>query len=252
MRQLNNTTGLAILIEDIGVSVPAGLYTIPPERYLYFAASVNIDTLINSGQFVVVYKGVNLNSFDGRALIHELTDYVDVKLNGTVVKRHVSSIDLTGGFLTTDVGSGELQVSSGGIGGLYSIQFGLDGILNNDWLYTVLRTEPSDEIPAIVPFASQIRAISFSNRRNNSDFDLRIFRASMGTNNSSSTLISTTAVRNARHGIVYVNISVAAGNKLAIFCANAGDRPQDLIVILYLQTTSLVASNQQDNDSTDF
>ena len=65
-RDLEITTGLPILIDDIGLVVSVvPLYTIPPERYWYFASSSDIDGFIDSGAIIVRHDGIAFNACDG-------------------------------------------------------------------------------------------------------------------------------------------------------------------------------------------
>jgi hypothetical protein len=98
-RQINNTTAGQLFIDDIGVAIDPGIYTIPPERYWYFASSADIDPFIDSGDFVIINNGHTLDAFDGKCLIHEGTDYVDLKEDGVFKDRKTKEIDFTGGLL---------------------------------------------------------------------------------------------------------------------------------------------------------
>lgn len=112
-RALVNTTGGQVFIDDIGIAVdPSPLYVIPPERYWYFASSSDIDTAIDSGDLIVEQNGTNLNAFDGKCLIHEGTDYVDLLEQGTLVDRNTKEIDFVGCLLrVADKTEGKAEVS---------------------------------------------------------------------------------------------------------------------------------------------
>lgn len=71
---LKNTTASAIAIKDTGITIPAspGTYTIPPQDYLLWSASLDMITPINSGDLVVNNGVVDLAAYLGLAYIVDL------------------------------------------------------------------------------------------------------------------------------------------------------------------------------------
>ena len=69
-KTLNNSTGSAVALADVGVTVPAsGSYTIPQTDYPLFAASSNVVTKVGDGTLIVNDGSSNLSISDGIDLI---------------------------------------------------------------------------------------------------------------------------------------------------------------------------------------
>jgi len=70
---VKNTTAVAITINDVGITIAASptAYTIPPQDYLLWASSINVDTYISNGSFIVNDGYDDLKPQNGLLHIHE-------------------------------------------------------------------------------------------------------------------------------------------------------------------------------------
>jgi len=74
---IKNTTGSDVPIADTGVTIPASSqYTIQPQDYMLWAASVDVIALVSAGTLVVNDGAVNLNITDGTNFL-EHPDYAE-------------------------------------------------------------------------------------------------------------------------------------------------------------------------------
>jgi hypothetical protein len=72
VKVIKNNTGSAVLVSDVGITVPAsGQYTIPPQEYLVWAASDDVFTLINASTLTVNDGAADLPTFLGTAFLKD-------------------------------------------------------------------------------------------------------------------------------------------------------------------------------------
>lgn len=247
-RQLNNTTLADIFISDVGIAIPVGLYTMPPERYWYFASSEDIDPYITSGDLEVVHNGVTLSAFDGDCLIHEATDYTTIEKDNPsvqVVAQQAKTIRYTGPIFTVtkptddriDVG---VQLSGSAEGKEATYQFFKNGNINNAWMDHEGGSITSDGTPGVITANCRIRAATFSNNRDDSSIDLQFFRN--GTTLAS--LYFTWEIRNKRvawkTNSPIETLTFNAGDTLRVFGQTAGvggTKPRSVVVKITLINT---------------
>ncbi len=73
LKVIKNTTGSIVPVGDVGIQIPAsGAYTVPPQDYLLWSASVNAVTLINAGTLVVNDGTKDLTKKNGLAYLVDL------------------------------------------------------------------------------------------------------------------------------------------------------------------------------------
>ena len=254
-RQIQNSSGVSQFIDDIGVSIPAGIYTIPPERYWYFASSTDIDTLIDTGVFDIICKGVTLSDDDGKALIHEATDYTEIKINGVLFRNQVREVDFVGSFSAVDNGNASISIIANptvGAGGLYPLSFGSSSSSANYYLSHLMRPLGSDRAPAIVPVQSKIVAMTFTNDDTSVDVNVKVLSAPMGDPNDTATEIIDWELRNVKHAGGCFDITVNALDKIAVFMDDAGKNADDPRVIIWLTPISSICVEDSDDLGADF
>jgi len=131
---------------------------------------------------------------------------------------------------------------STGIGSLpgktYQISYGNSGVTTNKWL-EVGHGNPSNQSPHVIPFSSQLIAVTFSNKNDGVDCDVEIYIAPEGGGVSPKYNVLTWALRDVRLGrrtdVVASGIEFDPGDKIAIYVRDKGDSPQDTVVNVYLQ-----------------
>lgn len=108
---LENQTVSTIVVDDVGVPVPgSGTYDIQPQDYGYWAASVDIDTHLTSGDLILQRDGVDLSSDDAKELLHRLR-ILKVLNDSTLIKRDIIELDFDDSFDVTDGGYGRASIS---------------------------------------------------------------------------------------------------------------------------------------------
>lgn len=112
-REIKNLSGAPITIKDMGLILEVGeTRLIEYHEYARWAESSDLDPALDSNSAAICHSGVQLSAHDGKALIHDITDYVDLLEDGTLKDRKTSIIDFTGGLLkVTDRDDGKAEVT---------------------------------------------------------------------------------------------------------------------------------------------
>lgn len=185
--RLNNQTGSLVKISDVGDEVQASSFIDVPnyDRHKY-ADSIDIDPLVNGGTLVVEHPlGTLLNAFDGLCLIHEETYFhtseVDTPSVAVVTERTKVVRYIGPPWMVTNPAPGytyvELNLSNTAEGKEATYQFFNNGSnIQNKWLDHEGSNIPSDMTPGVVSANSKVRAITYSNDRDNTDIDIQIYR----------------------------------------------------------------------------
>lgn len=187
-RTIQNTSGSTILIDDIGVAISTTLYVIPPERYWYFASSSDIDTFIDSGDFIVSHNGTALSPFDAKCLIHEATDYMSTEVDTPLVSGvnyQTKNLRFQGPiFVVSRPQEGDtyvgLRLSGSAEGKEAGYQFFNNGAnIKDKWLDHEGSNIPCDGVPGVVATTSKMRQITYTNDRKNSRIFIDIYKNGM-------------------------------------------------------------------------
>jgi hypothetical protein len=173
---------------------------------------------------------------------------------GTHAIVSAGSISVISGTETVTI-SGE----SSGLGSLpgktYQISYGNSGVTSNKWL-EVGHGNPSNQSPHVLPFASQLIGMTFSNKNDNVDSDIELYVAVSGTGASPLELAVLWQIRDIRIArrtdIIASGINFNPGDKLAVYIRNQGQSPSDSVFNCYLQIdTSSAADVATENFSAD-
>lgn len=138
------------------------------------------------------------------------------------------------------------------LSGLYTVNFRSNGTASNEWMDVAGCGERSDEVPAILPFASTMIGFTYSWRDRNDEAGIRLFRAAATANNNSATLVYSLNISNRRCGSVSTNVSFSAGDKIAMYLQDRGGDPRDPFFAFYFVPTATTFANVSDNLNTDF
>jgi hypothetical protein len=234
-RVLNTTTGSSVFIEDIGVSInPGEPYTIHPNNYGRFAASVDIDTLIDDGDITLTLFAELLTPIDAKRVINELSPFIaafDTQQN--LLQPVVRYIEVDGTLLAIeDLGDGQTRLkanlSSTIQGRLISFSFKNSGNTSNKWVSFGASSATSNSVPFVCPFNLVLCAITFSNEDDNESSDIEVYK--------NGSLLFTWEVRNKR--TAYKSNfaqNFSAGDRISIFMRKAqGKTPNNPVLEVIL------------------
>jgi len=138
------------------------------------------------------------------------------------------------------------------LAGLYSLTFCSNSSGETGYLDHISHDRDSRERPAIVPFASRIVRITYSNQDTGVDCDVQVLAAPMGSENNTASTIINWPLRNVRAACGCFEIDVNECDKIAVFLKDQGKNSDDPRVIIWLVPLSDDCTDDSDNLSTDF
>ena len=247
---LKNTTGTAIELPRLGITVPAsGQEEIKTEEFLDAAtddALSEITAFLNSGD-IVVNDGINdLSATYG--LYHLL--YTDWAFN----QRFLSEPERTNGFVskTSQEAIEESRSSFNGKG--FQTTFLGNGTVKNQWLENEDSDIHSNESPDVFKYKSKLVGMEYTNNSPDSDPIIIICISNL---NSGSTLdrFYKWTITNSRTSIkVNQNsgFTVNAGDKMGIYIKDGGGDAFDIVVSMDFIVTDASTINISRNYSGDF
>ena len=169
----------------------------------------------------------------------------------------VETIDFTGlvdVIIDDSDSSASINIGSLGPGSALNTQhqmsFTEKSSAKDEWLSlnsTELKT--SNEAPAIMPWRSQLLAITFTNEKNSVDTDVELWKGDEESGNAA-TKMHTWEVRDCRVGRLTAfasPITFEAGDKLAVFVRKQGTYPKDVAITYYFK---VLADNNEDIQKT--
>ena len=241
-RVLNTTTGSSVFIEDIGVSInPGEPYTIHPNNYGRFAASVDIDTLIDDGDITLTLFAELLTPVDAKRVINELSPFIAAfDTNQNLVQPVVRYIEVDGVLLSLeDLGDGQTRLksnlSSTVQGRFLTFFFENAGNTANKWLYFGASANTSDQVPFVSPYNCKVKATTFTNADDNESSDIELYKNGI--------LSETWEVRNKRTAYKsdYASLTLSAGDRLSVFMKKAqGKTPSNPVIEVIFEITDNV------------
>jgi hypothetical protein len=207
---------------------------------------------------------VSLNAASGTVTIESgLTTTVDTQITPSGNAITIGNFPIeSAGSITIISGSSTVTVSgeSSGLGSLpgktYQISYGNSGVTSNKWL-EVGHGNPSNQSPHVLPFASQLIGMTFSNKNDYVDSDIELYTAVSGGGASPLELVLTWEIRDIRTArrtdIIGSGIYFNPGDKMAVYLRNQGQSPSDTVFNCYLQIdTSSAADVATENFPDDF
>ena len=247
-REARNNIGSDVFIDDIGETVNTGeTKVIHPTKYGHWAASVDVDAYIDSGDITIIHNGLDLVPAQGKCLVHELTDYMEsIKTYPSVqsILRQTKKIRYVGPFWDLSVSGNTLdiaaQFSATAEGKETNLEFFDGGNVDNSWLNLVGANINSDDTPGVITANCKLRAISFTNTRSNASTDIRLYKNGTSIPN----LFYTWEIRGSRYawktnGLDAVTFSI--GDTVRVYYASApGQSPQNSVCILTFVNTDNV------------
>lgn len=149
----------------------------------------------------------------------------------------------TNGFTADNVQDAIEESENSAIGNLLEFPFVSSGNTANKWLGYSNSAAPSNEIPLILPQAAELKGITFSNRDNDVDIDVEIYK--------NGTLVYTWEVRNKRWAYtvgVPGGPTFLQGDRVSCFLrkftSGSGDSTaQDPIIELLIKITAEAAGD---------
>jgi len=235
--QVKNNTGSVVTVTDIGLDVAASATEDIDLREATqgWAASSDIDTLIDADTLDIVLDSVVLSNADAKEIIHSLR-LLKVSEDSTVKTRDVNTVNFTGEVTVTDQGGGVVNVDIGSTtalaGRLLSYFFYNNGITSNKWLFFVSPSSPSNDTPFILPFNVEIISLTFSNEENNADADIQLYK--------NGALLTTWEIRDKRTAFdsTLSGVTLSAGDRLSAYLQNVDDSPKSPTVEVIFQITN--------------
>lgn len=182
--------------------------------------------------------------FKGEKIIIEGNDNIIVPSNGPQSPSYGSiKIDsITNEFCIWNIITQQwdcLKFKNINTGSLFHLIFTENGSAKNKWLENNANSLTSNETPGVIPFACELVAITYSNEENDSDTNIKIYKANVNNGNNSSNVYEW-QIRNARTAYKnnIENISFDAGDKIGIYLQDAGSDVHDVVIILYFRIIS--------------
>ncbi len=213
---IENTTGTAIALDDMGITVPASAtYDMTGKRSDIIALSNDLETNLTSGD-------IKLIKSEGPTVYYSASQALRILQQDT---ESILAAGNTGELLCTNP-SGDLVWTSV-IGG--TIVFLNDGSTGNKWLkISEGQAQTSDLAPVVMPFDSVIYALTFVNKIDSTDCDIEIYK--------NATLLFTWSIVTKRWAYKTDGLSAvtfSAGDRLSVFSSDTGQNPDDPLVTIH-------------------
>lgn len=142
------------------------------------------------------------------------------------------------------------------VGKIFEVSFVYGSVSKNKWLSieTQGASNASNEIPYIIPWDSRLAGITFTNATPNADTNIQLWRANVGSEPNTGTLIYTWEIRNTRSAI-NTDLPIIAfkqGDKAALFLSDQGTDVVAPLVRLAFLGTNYTVLNTSESYSTNF
>jgi hypothetical protein len=213
------------------------------------------DELVNSDDFISAVENGHLTVKDERE--HNLTvddlvseDLLDIQEDNSTVVQGANTINFEGDVSVEEESGGKATITIGDgsnldlrlKGALYTSIFANNGNTGNRWLDLVHEAINSNGTFFIVPQTSRLVVGTFSNSENNANFKVNLWKLAVGeTDINNKVLLGSWTFENARlvrGANITPEVTVNAGDKLAVFIEDIGATLKNVIVILYWQMTN--------------
>lgn len=214
------------------------------------------DLEIKLNQTTTLIDASSLN-YEGNVLVQQdMTDpnnmrQVTIDILGTAIEKddtpiitEAYTLNFEGNVSIVDENNNKATAKIGGdrglLGGIYQLVFVEESSdVANEWLSHYGDTSlNSNQTFGIIPWKSKIIGLSYSNRDDNSDTDIRIYSTPQGGGTSPKTLEFTWSLRDARVARktnFSTDIILDAGDHVGIYVSDQGINPDYVVFIMYLQ-----------------
>jgi len=133
-----------------------------------------------------------------------------------------------------------------GMGQTFGLSFIRGGSVSDAWLYAEAGcVVPSNYVPGIVLYNSQLIGMSFANKYNNKSCDIMVCKNGVTYDN----LIVTWPISDRRwaYKTDYSGIILNAGDRISVYCKKTEDNPYDVVVRLQFKRTDSVSGEGSGN-----
>lgn len=115
MKQLKNTTGSTVSVDDVGQDITANqTFTIDPTQYQYYTRSSDVITLVGNGTLVVRDGNSDLSISDGIDFLKDLLNQqVNVKETAPFAAKKVTEAEVTYDLFKRVHGESSTSISAG-------------------------------------------------------------------------------------------------------------------------------------------
>lgn len=173
---LKNTTGSIININDIGISIPtASEYIIQNQDYLLLSSSVDVETLINSGDIVVNDGLSDLSSTIGKEYIKYPDSAKSILFNNSVSQFSVDPKNVQDAI---DASGEKAQVALDTP--RYTLSLIYNGTVSNGTYIGYSNLVAGNDTPIIIPINSNLGEFTFSNANSSPSYRLEFIKNSIG------------------------------------------------------------------------
>jgi len=267
--RIENTTLSEIFVDSIGQSFNAGvIQDINPKKYSVIQESIlgtttDLNTLISSGDFKVYALEKELNPAEALRFLGSL-NIMSVLKDQAAINLVTKVINFSGPsiFVSQDsTNEDQVNIAIGDrdddfTGLVFYSSYAENGGANDEYLNNTIDNIVSNESPDPMLFNCQLVGITYSNSNQGADFEIQIRVAPAGSGNSDTTIYSW-SVDNARIALnrnVALEdppITVAKGDKVAVYFNDQGGNSDDVVVKLWWKVLSSPQGNVIENYSGD-
>lgn len=238
---IKNITGSSLLVG--GIEIPAGGYfELTGPNVQKFAQSPKVIDMLTNDQILMSLDGsTTLSKSDSKIILESFTSASRVSFDDSTANL---------GVFSTQAAIENLLVSP--VGALDTYVFSESGSARNQWLEYGIRSIPSDETPAVLPFSAKLIACVFSNDDDGTDTDIEVYRSVQGSGSTTSRAV-TFQVRNKRVARFsnFTPIQFAVGDKIGVYMRDKGTNPSDVAVKLYFLVSAFTKENAGEDYSSD-
>lgn len=227
----------AVLAGDLAVSNGTAYFSTPASAYAHMRKiargeniGVSVPTEFSDSQQDQVQDAIN-------------TTRLDVQVDGTDRISAPDKINFSGNVdYEVDAQTVKITAKVGGgssvLGTMFTLSFAETGSVGNKWLGNVSDGNNSDRTFAIIPFNCELKAITFSNRDDNSDTDVEIWVA-QADNAAIKNKVFEWMLRDARVACKNnLSIPFDAGDKIGVLLDDQGVNPDNVTVQMFFKITS--------------
>lgn len=255
---IKNTT--TVLKTYSGKDVPAGSYIeIEPiqETNIVFNSDLEID--IASGELVAARDASgNTDITDPDKGIRFLQGVLNIKDGGISALSGVEEVDFQGDVEVT-VEDKKATITIGGsdsmVGNCWHMTFSENNTVRDKWLNVGQDSVISNRTFGVVVWKSKLVGISWSNREDGADVDIKLYCSSEGDGNSPKIKAHEWAIRNCRVGRktnISPDVIVEPGDKLACFVSDQGTNAKNVIITYYFKVVEDNSEESCEDFSGDF
>ena len=246
---VKNTTGIDVVVQDVGVTIPAsGQYILNKNEYHLWGDSLDIITLIDGGT-LIINDGVTDLSIDRAKDFISENDFA-------FSHRFLSQPERVNGFNSKNVQEAIEESRTTFEGKGFQTTFAGNGTFRNSWMSQEDTNVESDESPDIFKYGARLVGIDFTNQNQNVDCIIKIaIRSYPFSNLNTFDRSYKWTLDNVRSAVKVSQLSgfeVNAGDCMAVYLQDTGGNANDVILTMDFITLSAPTTDIQFSYSGNF